>query len=244
MKNDELRNDRLMPLGAMSEYTVAKDSTNIVGWRVIGADGESLGTVKDLIVDTQVLKVRYLSVLAENKFFDTDRDQHVLIPIGAAALDKKGKNVFVSYIDSRSMGSYPVYAGDNIPEDYEYAVRDTVNRAQNNSLHHTSEDHREEFDQKLRGETNETRPITNDFYENEAYNEQRFYTSDYDQATEREFVTNDYDNVNETRDVDHNRRPKTVEDSIATIERLENLRKRGSITDEEFILMKKRALDL
>jgi photosynthetic reaction center H subunit len=41
----------------------------------------------------------------------------------------------------------------------------------------------------------------------------------------------------------HEPRIKSVEDSISTIERLEELRDRGSITEEEFILMKKRALD-
>jgi hypothetical protein len=35
-----------------------------------------------------------------------------------------------------------------------------------------------------------------------------------------------------------------VEEAIATIERLENLRERGSLTEDEFLLLKKRALNL
>lgn len=245
MKDNEMRNERLLSLRDMKDYKVAKDNVDVVGWRVVGADGETLGTVKDLIVDPQVMKVRYLSVLAEHSFFNTEKDQHILVPIGAAALDKKGKNLFVSYIDSRSIGNYPVYSGDYIPSDYEYAVRESVQRAQRNTLPDSSEQHREEFDEMLRENQAEGRPVPDDsFYEHEAYNENRFYTSDVDYNRDRDYDDDTYERSEGPREQHDINRPKTVEDSIATIERLENLRKRGSITEEEFILMKKRALDL
>lgn len=286
MKNDDIRNQRLVPLRAMSDYKVAKASTDVVGWRVVGADGEGLGTVKDLIVDPQLMKVRYLAVLAENKFFNTDKDQHTLIPIGAAALDKRGKNVFVSYLDSKTIGRYPVYTGEHISEEYEYAIRDSIQQSQNSILPGTSDTYRQEFNESISGERTDTRPISADFYENDAYDANRFYTSDQDLNRDRDrtytedeqhvtrerilstssdddydrtdTTTSDYDRTNTTASDYDNRdagttyrdesssssiKSKSVEDSIATIERLEGLRKRGSITEEEFILMKKRALD-
>lgn len=240
MEKNEIRNERLMPLSAMKDYKVAKDSIDVVGWGVVGADGESLGTVKDLIVDQPSMKVRYLDVVAGTKYFETNDDQHMLIPIGVAALDKSGKKVFVPSIDSRSISSYPVFAGGPIPADYEYAVRDTIQRTHNATLPDTSEDYRKEFDESVRTDRPETRPISEDFYDSETYNENRFYTSEPDILP----TTSDYDRSDETRNLPDENRPKSVEDSITTIERLESLRERGSITEEEFILMKKRALNL
>lgn len=246
MKNERLGKERLLPLSAMKDYKVAKDNLNVVGWRVVGADGEVLGVVQDLIVDPQVMKVRYLSVVAERSFFNTDTDPHMLVPIGVAALDKSGKKVFIASIDSRTIVNYPLYDGRAIPAEYEYAVRDTFLRSQREALPDTSEQYREEFDEAVDQQTG-TRHISDDFYNNDTYNESKFYASDQEvygdstYTTRGETATAD---LSEGAYTTEGGRPKTVEDSIATIERLESLRERGSITEEEFILLKKRALNL
>lgn len=245
MKNDEIRNERLAPLSELGEYKVAKDNPDVLGWRVIGADGESLGMVKDLVVDVKAMKARYLSVIADRRFFNTSKDPYLLIPIGAAALDKKGKKVFLSGIDSNSIGRYPVYPGGPISEDYEYAVRDTYLHAQQENLNDYSND----FDEATRQHQSKPGYVPGDFYNDTRYSEERFYTSDADAHRDRNHTSRDADkdeddNFSAADLHDEERRPKTVEDSIATIERLEQLRERGSITDEEFILLKKRALDL
>ncbi|MCX2739039.1 PRC-barrel domain-containing protein [Pontibacter anaerobius] len=248
MNNDELRNERLVPLSAMKDYKVAKDNPDVLGWRVVGADGESLGMVKDMIVDTEAMKVRYLSVVADRRFFNADSDQYLLVPIGVAALDKKGKKVFISAIDSRTVGSYPIYPGGPITEDYEYAVRDTLQRSQRDTMPGTAEDHRAEFNEALE-QPHKSRPgyISGDFYNDATFDENRFYTSDQEVHREKNYANRDHDRDEEFSTADlhsEERRPKTVEDSINTIERLEHLREKGSITEEEFILLKKRALDL
>ncbi|GAB3203385.1 hypothetical protein ABID22_000861 [Pontibacter aydingkolensis] len=245
MATDETRNDRLAELSNLKDYKIAKDNPDVIGWRVVGADGESLGIVKDLIVDLQAMKARYLSVVADRSFFNTDRDQYLLVPIGAAALDKKGKNVFVSSIDSQSISRYPVYRGGPIPEDYEYAIRDNFRRAQHESLA-DSKDFKAEFDESLRQPDTGHRSISPDFYNDEAYNEERFYTNDREvqHRTARDHTKSDYSAYTADDFRSEDKKPKTVEDSISTIERLEDMRDRGSITEEEFILLKKRALDL
>ncbi|MDX5437406.1 MAG: hypothetical protein LPK03_09450, partial [Pontibacter sp.] len=92
--------------------------------------------------------------------------------------------------------------------------------------------------------------ISNDFYDHDSYNEDRFYTSQVDDERRVRPVTatgfaKPENADRDTTDINtQGARPKNVEDAISTIERLENLRERGSITDEEFILLKKRALDL
>lgn len=245
MANEE-RNDRLAALGNLRDYKVAKDNPDVIGWRVVGADGESLGVVKDLIVDIHAMKARYLSVVADRSFFNTEKDQYILVPIGAAALDKKGKNIFVSSIDSRSIGHYPVYPGGPIPEDYEYAIRDHFHRSQRETIADSDDNYKRDFDSALHNDDAERRHISNDFYNDDAYNEERFYTSDREvqRRTVRDHTKPDYSAYTPDDLRSEDRKPKTVEDSISTIERLEDLRDRGSITEEEFILLKKRALDL
>ncbi|MBC5772723.1 PRC-barrel domain-containing protein [Pontibacter sp. KCTC 32443] len=244
MKNDETRNERLMPLSSLKDYKVAKDNPDVLGWRVVGADGESLGMVRDLIVDLKAMKARYLSVVADRRFFNTENDQYMLVPIGAAALDKAGRKIFVSSIDSNNIGRYPVYQGGAIPEDYEYAVRDTFQQSQRDVLPGTTTDHRTEFDEAMHRQPTGTRTISEDFYNTDAYNEDRFYTSNQEVYRDRTYTTGVH-NDTDTADLhSEERKPKSVEDSISTIERLESLRERGSITEEEFILLKKRALNL
>ncbi|MER2996682.1 PRC-barrel domain-containing protein [Pontibacter populi] len=244
MKDNDFRNERLVELSAMKDYKIAKDNPDVLGWRVVGADGESLGIVRDLIVDPKVMKARYLSVVADRKFFNTDNDQHMLVPIGVAALDRSSKKVFLSSIDSNTIGEYPVYQGGPIPEDYEYAVRDTFHRSQRDILPGTTERHSTEFEEALHHDKDTTRHISDDFYNDETFNEDRFYTSNQEVHRDRTYPAYSHTDtdLNDVRNEDI--KPKSVEDSIATIERLEQLRERGSLTEEEFILLKKRALNL
>ena len=244
MKNDENKHDRLVPLSAMKDYKIAKDNPDVLGWRVVGADGESLGIVRDLIVDTKAMKARYLSVVADRRFFNTDNDQYLLVPIGVAALDKSGRKVFLSSIDANTVSRYPVYQGGPIPEEYEYAVRDTFSRSQRAALEGT-DDYKHDFDEALNGRRDNQRHISDDFYNTDTYNEERFYTSNQEVHRDKKYPSREHDRSESVADLNsEERRPRTVEESIATIERLEDMRERGSITEEEFILLKKRALNL
>lgn len=238
MENNAYQNERLVPLLEMKDYQVAKNNIDVTGWRVVGADGEKVGDVKDLIVDMDALKVRYLSVLGERRFFDHNNDTYFLVPIGAAALDRKGKNVFLASVDTHTVARYPVYPGGPITADYEYAVRDNFRKAHHDTIG-DKDTYREEFDAALHQSDNTPRPVSADFYNNESFDSERFYTSDVDSSAEPVRHTTDYSDS----PVSTTGGAKSVEDSIATIERLEELRKRGSITEEEFALLKRRALD-
>ncbi|PKV75131.1 PRC-barrel domain-containing protein [Pontibacter ramchanderi] len=237
MNDNDFRNERLVPLSELKDYEVAKNNTDVTGWRVVGADGEKLGDVKDLVVDMEAMKVRYLSVLGDHRFFDRDRDTFFLIPIGAAALDRKGKNIFVASVDANTVARYPAYPGGPITPDYEYAVRDNFRRAHHEALGDKTE-YKSEFEDALHRDTDTTRRINPDFYNDDSFNEDRFYAAQEPIVDRDTTVRRVSDHTDSTV-----HRSKSVEDSITTIERLENLRERGSITEEEFILLKKRALD-
>lgn len=246
MRNNEVNpdmTDRLIPLSNLKDYKVASDSTDVLGWKVAGADGETFGVVEDLIVDPQTLRVRYLDVVADRKFFNTSNDQFLLIPIGAAALDKKGKKIFVSYIDSNSVSRYPVYSGERISEEYEYAVRDAFQHSRHDTMSGTNDTGRSEFEEAAVQQPASSRHISDDFYDHDNYNESRFYSSNW-QDDRSDNVDDSRHLATESTVYNEDGGSKTVEDSIATIERLEQLRKRGSITDEEYTVLKKRALNL
>lgn len=242
MAHDENKHNRLAALSDLKDYKIAKDNPDVIGWRVVGSDGESLGIVKDLIVDLNALKARYLSVVANRRFFKKDKDQYLLIPIGTAALDKKGKNVFVSSIDSNTIKDYPVYPGGPIPDDYEYEVRENFSRTQRDTYAEATGDYRQELDETLRDRNRHH--VDSNFYNHDAYNEDQFYTSDREVRRHDPDTRPDYSSYSADDLRSDERKPQTVEDSIATIERLEDLRHRGSITEEEFRVLKKRALDI
>lgn len=244
MKQDETNPERLVALSSLKDYKVAKDNPDVLGWRVLGADGESLGLVKDLIVDLQAMKTRYLSVMADRRFFNANYDPYVLVPVGAAALDKKGRKVFVSSIDAKSISRYPVYPGGPIPPDYEYAVRDHFQQAQREGLPGTPETRQPDTVAVQEQPRVVPQPISDDFYNTEVYNEDRFYTSNQEVGGTT-YAVHDADRPASPADLHSGEeKPKTVEEAIATIERLEQLRERGSLTEEEFRTLKKRALDL
>lgn len=104
-----------------SDYKVADDDPDVRGWDVIGMNGERLGEVDELIVDTSAMKVRYLEVDIDNTLLDKDNN-HILIPIGSASLDRENKNVMVTTLDSRSVSNYPAYNGEAISRDYEHKL--------------------------------------------------------------------------------------------------------------------------
>jgi photosynthetic reaction center H subunit len=278
MRNDSLRNegqDRLIPLSDLKDFKVAKEDPDARGWKVIGADGERFGKVKDLIVDPHQMKARYLDVEVDRRLFNEEYDRHLLVPIGAATLDREDDKVFVPFIDRTSVVNYPVYHGGTISEDYEYAVREAIlgpeDRNRSGSGTNTS-------DSSMGATTprsTSSQPISDEFYEHDHFNETKFYSNRQDEEADRSHFVRDQDRV---RDIDSDRdrdsggsifddrdhfrdqrsssssslssasatpeSRKDVEESISTIERLEQLRERGSITEEEFRTLKKRALDL
>jgi hypothetical protein len=179
----------------------------------------------------------------------------MIIPIGAAALDKKGRKVFVSHLDENSVARFPVYTGGPITDEYEYSVREAFLQSHNQSLAGNTNLNRADNNQPVADNTNLQQPvasrrISNDFYDHENYNESQFYSSNRQEAQpdnsnlNRVSDNTDYVQRPVTEAYNQNTSPQTVEDAIATIERLEQLRERGSITDEEFRVLKKRALDI
>jgi sporulation protein YlmC with PRC-barrel domain len=141
---------RLYRLSELKDFEVAKGDEDIRGWDVISGDDRTIGKVDELIVDPVARKVRYIDVEVDEEIGGGNEQGHILIPIGAAALDSKKDIVYAGNIQTITMLQYP-RTGAEISREYETSVRDLLgDKAQLN-------------DEK--------------FYENDLYNENRFYSS-------------------------------------------------------------------
>ena len=72
-----------------SDFEIAGDEPNIIGWPVKDDRGVKIGKVRNLLFDRQSRKVRYLVLDLDGNKFDLDDDRKVLIPIGIAELYRK-----------------------------------------------------------------------------------------------------------------------------------------------------------
>jgi photosynthetic reaction center H subunit len=119
---------RLVHLDEMSDLQVADGDPDIRGWDVRTADGEKVGTVKDLVVDTGLMKVRYIEARLNKEALNTSADRHVLIPIGSARLDDDEDDVVLSssIVDPRTL---PPYDRHSLSREYEVSLRERFPQA-------------------------------------------------------------------------------------------------------------------
>ncbi|WP_373065433.1 PRC-barrel domain-containing protein [Gemmatimonas sp.] len=124
---DENERPRLVPLKQASDLDVAEGDSDIRGWDLRTKDGQKIGTVEDLIVDTSLMRVRYIE--GEVKLDDATQEtkRRVLIPIESARLDEEEDDVIItlSLADARAL---PTYDGEVMPDshlDVPYAFDDS-----------------------------------------------------------------------------------------------------------------------
>ncbi len=119
-------------LNDLDEFKVADGYPDIRGWDVRTTDGQTVGKVGDLIVDTAAMRVRYLDVDVERSVAQAvgdavtpgDQHRHTLLPIGNVQLDEQGDHVMVDGYTLDQIGGLPRYNGQTISRDYESTLRD------------------------------------------------------------------------------------------------------------------------
>jgi uncharacterized protein (TIGR02271 family) len=87
--------EHLKPLSELGQYDIEKGDADPRGWAVVSGDGQPIGEVDDLIVDTHTMKVRYLVVeLDDEEDEDTSaRDARVLLDVTDVDLDGNERKV-------------------------------------------------------------------------------------------------------------------------------------------------------
>lgn len=161
---------RLAPLGDVDDFEVAEGYPDVRGWRVDAADGTEVGKVHELLVDLDAMRTRYLDVRLATEVAAAPEDRDVLVPIGAATIEKDHDVVRIPLTAER-VGLLPPYAHGPVTREEEYEVRRhfTFGRAAAEGL--------------AASEAASAARESRDFYNDEAYNDRRFFTS-RDTATE------------------------------------------------------------
>ncbi len=119
-------------LNELDDFKVADGYPDPRGWDVKTTDGQKVGTVDDLIVDTQQMRVRYMSVKIDRSLAQAARDaatpgdqaDHTLLPIGSVQLDDAHDDVLVSGYTLEQVAGLPRYGGRTISREYESSVVD------------------------------------------------------------------------------------------------------------------------
>jgi uncharacterized protein (TIGR02271 family) len=118
-------------LNDLDEFKVADGYPDPRGWDVKTADGQTVGKVDDLIVDTQAMRVRYMSVKLDRSLMQAARDaatpgdqsDHTLLPIGNVQLDDRHDDVLVNGYTLEQVAGLPRYSGA-ITREYESSLVD------------------------------------------------------------------------------------------------------------------------
>jgi uncharacterized protein (TIGR02271 family) len=103
----------LKRLSELSGYNVGPDDPDVRGWNVVGSDGEKLGKVDDLLVDTERMKVAALEVDMKAG------GDHVHVPVERVDVDRSRKEI--------RMSGYA--AGSTVATDTAYAERSYADRS-------------------------------------------------------------------------------------------------------------------
>lgn len=109
----------------LDDFNIPDGQPDPRGWSVKTADGTSLGTVEDLLFDTEQQRVRYIEVKADNDIAKHGGRDFFLLPIGTARLDDTSDDVIVS-MDATAFTGGPAYDRDRMSRDYETSLRDYV----------------------------------------------------------------------------------------------------------------------
>lgn len=109
-----------------SDFEIADHQPDITGWDIVDSFGNELGEVKDLIFDSQALKVRYVIADIDATTMETGNKESrkVLIPIGIVDLDENKDEVILSQFAAGSLIALPTYeSGKTISPVEELTVR-------------------------------------------------------------------------------------------------------------------------
>ena len=90
---------RIVPLGNAVGYGVAREDSDLSGWRVIGADGETAGRVSGLWIDTADRLVRYIQIAAEGG--------PLLAPMMMAKLDRRRRWIVIDALNAAQFAGVP-----------------------------------------------------------------------------------------------------------------------------------------
>lgn len=113
---------RLAALSELEGFRVAAGEPDPRGWSVVAGDGRRVGAVRDLVVDTGALKIRYVDCALNGRAADEEEaDRRILIPLGFTRLDEERRAVIVDTLSAAELRALPAYR--ELPVDPEFEDR-------------------------------------------------------------------------------------------------------------------------
>jgi sporulation protein YlmC with PRC-barrel domain len=146
---------RIAPLSDLRDFEVAEGYPDIRGWRVDSADGREVGKVHDLLIDIDNMRTRYLDVRLTKELAASPEDRDVLVPIGTAQIVDDGNRVRIP-LSAERVGLLPMYDHDRLTRADELEVR-------------------RHFSLGEVAATGAAAVATGSFYDDEGYNDRRFF---------------------------------------------------------------------
>jgi hypothetical protein len=211
---------RIAPLGEVDDFEVAEGYPDVRGWRVDAADGTEIGKVHELLVDLDAMRTRYLDVRLTSEVAAAPEDRDVLVPVGAANIEQ-GHDVVRIPITAERVGLLPPYLHGPVTREQEYEVRRhfTFGRAAAEGV--------------AAGEAASATRESRDFYDDEAYNDRRFFTSRGASTESRDASTGTGSPAATSAGETEVRVPLQAEDSVVV--------KRGEGGQDEIIIRRPRS---
>jgi photosynthetic reaction center H subunit len=117
---------QLAELRQLHDYIIAEDDPDIRGWEVRTAAGlgdRTVGSVEDLIVDRDTLRVRYVLVCLDKDAVATTRDRRILVPVGIARLDDHENQLRLDGYTAGQLVGVPEFRPGKLTRRYEAIVR-------------------------------------------------------------------------------------------------------------------------
>jgi sporulation protein YlmC with PRC-barrel domain len=97
--------EHLERISQLKDFDVAPGEPDIRGWTVKTAQGREVGSVSDLIVDTEAMKVRQIEVNLNRDATPSSGDHQVMAPIAAADIDTHDKSVILHGLSTEQIGA-------------------------------------------------------------------------------------------------------------------------------------------
>jgi uncharacterized protein (TIGR02271 family) len=129
--------------------------------------GEKIGEVEELLVDTTAMKVRYIAVDLDDRA--TGSDRKVLVPIGAAQLDDDADRVLIVGISADQFATLPEYQKDRFDRDYESSLLSSYDRDRETRSETTA------TDAGAMGATAGSRQESDDYYASRHFDDSNFF---------------------------------------------------------------------
>ena len=115
---------RLARLDELDDFEIADGQPDIRGWDVRTPDGMKVGKVDGLIADTGAMEVRFIEVEASRNVLGTAKDEHILVPIGAARLNDDDDTVHIDRLPATGLGKAPRFGRTALTGEHDRQLRD------------------------------------------------------------------------------------------------------------------------